>query len=59
MGDEEKQPEGEDPVDDAEARKAEVRARMAAEAAQQKKEEGFHDASQKKQAAYAAQEEGR
>merc|ERR1712142_1392384 len=44
MGDEEKQPEGEDPVDDgdsAEARKAEVRARMAAEAAQQKKKKGF------------------
>jgi len=41
MGDEEKKPEAEPEGDDAEARKAEVRARMAAEAAQAKKKKGF------------------
>jgi len=41
MGDEEKKPEAEPEGDDAEARKAEVRARMAAEAANAKKKKGF------------------
>jgi len=43
MGDEDKKPEGDAPaeVDDAEARKAEVKARMAAEAANAKKKKGF------------------
>jgi len=43
MGDEDKKPEGDAPAgaDDAEARKAEVKARMAAEAANAKKKKGF------------------